>query len=133
MTRKASQARVVTATITMLYLLSIAQLAIWWQQLQWSFVDSGETHEAIFIASFFTPAWATLAGASCSAATNILADGLLVSTTFTISFRFSHLKLGKIWRCFHVWDRSLCAISLPFFFLVTETGEISFERTRGPN
>jgi hypothetical protein len=53
--------------------------------------------------------------------------------TLTLPFRFSHLKLGKIWRCFHVWDRSLLAISLPFFFLVTETGEISFERTRRLN
>ena len=133
MTRKGSQATIVTATITMLYVLSTAQLAIQWQQLQSNFVDSGETRETIFIASFNTPAWAELASYGCNAATNILADGLLVSTTFTIPFRFSHLKLGKIWRCFHVWDQSLRAISLPFFFLVAETGEISFERTRNPN
>ena len=116
----------------MLYLLSIAQLAIWWQQLQWSFVDSGATRETIFLASFITPAWATLAVDSCTAASNILADGLLVST-FTIPFRFSHLKLGKIWRCFYAWNRSLLAISLPFFLLVAETGEISFERTMSPD
>ena len=132
-TMKASQATFVTATITMLYLLSIAQLAIEWQLLQSSFVDGGETRESIFIATFFNPAWTHLAGEVCTAATNILADGLLVSTTFTISFKFSHLKLGKIWRCFYLWDRSLLAISLPFFFLVAETGEISFERTRSPN
>ena len=129
-TRKASQATVVTATITMLYLLNVAQQAIQWQQLQSSFVDSGETRETIFVATYFNPAWSILASQGCTAATNILADGLLVSTTFTIPFRFSHSKLGKIWRCFHVWDRSLLTISLPFFFLVTETGEISFERTR---
>ena len=126
-TRKGSQATIVTATITMLYLLSIAQLAIAWQQLQSNFVDSGETCETIFIY------WAELASAGFNAVTNILPDGLLVSTTFTISFRFSHLKLGKIWRCFHMWNRSLRTISLPFFFLVAETGEISFERTRNPN
>ena len=90
-TRKASQARVelVTATITMLYLLTVAQLAIQWQLLQLSFVDSGETHETIFINNIFTGslAWVTLALGSCIAATRILADGLLVSTTsFTISF-----------------------------------------------
>ena len=88
-TRKASQARVVTATITMLYLLTVAQLAIQWQLLQLSFVDSGETHETIFINNIFTGslAWVTLALDSCIAATRILADGLLVSTTsFTISF-----------------------------------------------
>ena len=45
-TKKASQARVVTATITMLYLLSIAQLAIQWQVIQSGLVD-GETREAI--------------------------------------------------------------------------------------
>ena len=132
-TRKTSHARVVTATITMLYFLSMAQLAIWWQLLQSSDVESGETRETIFIASFNTPAWAELASYGCNAATNILADGLLVSTTFTIPFTFRHLKLGKIWRCFHMWDQSLRAISLPFFFLVAETGEISFERTRNPN
>ena len=132
-TRKASQARVVTATITMLYLLSIAQLAIQWQVSQSIFVDNGETRETIFIKTFFGPVWTQLAVVGCTGATNILADGLLVSTTFTIPFRFSHLKLGKIWRCFYLWDRSLLAISLPFFFLVAETGEISFERTRSRN
>ena len=132
-TRKGSHARIVTATITMLYLLSIAQLAIAWQLSQSSFVDSGETREAIFIATLDSPVWTTLAADGCTAATNILADGLLVSTTFTIPFRFSCLKLGKMWRCFHVWDRSLLAISLPFFFLVAETGEFSFERIRNPN
>ena len=132
-TRNASQATVVTATITMLYLLNMAQLAIQWQLLQSSFVDNGETRGEIFITTFFNPAWATLASQACTAATNILADGLLVSATFTIPFRFSHLKLGKIWRCFYAWNRSLLAISLPFFFLVAETGEISFERTKSPN
>ena len=132
-TRKGSQAIVVTATITMLYLLSITQLAIQWQVLQWSFVDNGETRETIFIANYYSiPAWAQLASAVCIATTNILADGLLVSTTFAIPFRFSHLKLGKIWRCFYLWDRSLRAISLPFFFLVIEIGE-SFKRIRNPN
>ena len=132
-TRKGSQARVVTPTITMLYFLSIAELGIAWQELQSRFVDSGETRETMFIATFFSPAWAQLALESCIAVANILADGLLVGTTFFIPFKFNHLKLGKIWRCFHVWDRSLLAISLPFFFLVAETGEISFERTRSPN
>ena len=117
----------------MLYLLSIAQLAILWQQLQSGFVDSGETRETIFIATYFDTAWSILASNGLTAVTNILADGLLVSTTSTIPFRFSHLELGKIWRCFYVWDRSLLALSLPLFFLVAETGEISFERTRSPN
>ena len=116
-----------TAVITMLYLITIAQLAIEWQLLQSSFVDNGETRETIFIKNYFTPAWALLATDCCTAVTNILADGLLVSTTLTIPFRFSHLKLRKIWRCFYLWDRSLVAISLPSFFLVAETGEISFE------
>ena len=132
-TRKGSQARVVTASITMLYLLSVARLAIEWRLLQSSFVNSGETRETIFIATFVPPGWATVASDACTVVTNILADGLLVSTTFSIPFRFSHLKLGKIWRCFYVWDRSLLAISLPCFFLVAEIGEISFKRTRNPN
>ena len=130
-TRKASQATVVTATITMIYLLNVAQLAIQWQLLQSSFVDSGETRKTIFITTFFNPVWATLASQCCTAATNILADGLLASITFTIAFMFSHSKFEKIWRCFYAWDRSLLAISLPSFFLVAETGEIS--RTKSPN
>ena len=79
----------------MLYLLSIAQLAIQWQLLQSSFVDNGETRKTIFLTTFFNPVWATLASQGCTAATNILADGLLVSTTITIPFRFSHLKLER--------------------------------------
>jgi hypothetical protein len=117
----------------MLYLLNMAQLAIQWQLLQSSFVASGETRKTIFITTFFNPAWATVASQGCTAATNILADGLLVSTTFTFPFKFSRLILGKIWRCFYVWDRSILAISLLFFLLVAETGEISFERKRSPN
>ena len=88
--RKASQAAVVTATITMLYLLNMVQLAIQWQLLKSSFVDNGETRKKIFITTYLNPAWATLASQACSAAINILADGLLVSATFTIPFRFSH-------------------------------------------
>ena len=131
-TRKpGSQAKVVTATITMLYLLSIAQLAIGWQLLQSSFLDSGETRETIFITAFYKPVWVIPAlvvlSVACIGVTNILADGLLVSTTFTIPFGFGHLKFGKIWRCFYAWDRSLLAISLPSFFLVAQTGKISFE------
>ena len=95
-TRKGSQARVVTATITMLYLLSIAQLAIAWQQLQLSFVDSGETRETIYTATFNTPAWAELASIGCGGAINILADGLLVSTTFAIPFRFGLERSGDV-------------------------------------
>jgi len=83
-TRKASQATVVIATITVIYLLNIAQLAIQWQLLQSSFLDNGETREKIFITTFLNPAWATLASQGCTAATNILADGLLVRTTFTV-------------------------------------------------
>ena len=94
-TRKGSQAAVVTATITMLYLFSIAQLAIGWWLLQSNFVDNGETRETIFIATFNAPVWTTIASVACTAATNILADGLLVSTTFTIPFRFSHLSLER--------------------------------------
>ena len=124
MTRKTSQTRVVTATITVLYLLNIAQLAVTWQASQSIYVDNGETRKTIFNATLVPPAWATFGVQIVTATTNILADGLLVSTTFTMPFRFSHLKLEKIWRCYYAWGRSLFAISLPFFFLVVETGEI---------
>ena len=123
-TRRTSQTRVVTATITVLYLLNMAQLALSWQLSQSIYVDSGETRKTIFNATFFTAPWATFASQIFTATANILADGLLVSTTFTMPFRFSHLKLEKIWRCYYAWGRSLFAISLPFFFLVAETGEI---------
>ena len=104
MKKKASQATVVTATITMLYLFNMAQLAIQWQLLQSRFVDSGETRKTIFITTYFNPEWATLASQGCTtAATNILADGLLVSTTCAFPFKFSQLNLGKIWRCFYAW------------------------------
>jgi hypothetical protein len=101
--------------------------------LQFNFVDSGETRETIFVTAFNPPAWVMLMLESCISATNVLADGLLVGITFTISFRLSYLKLGKIWRCYYAWNRSLRAISLPFFFVVAETGEIPFKRTRRPD
>jgi hypothetical protein len=78
----------------------------------------------IFRATVHSPAWVTFGSQIIIAITNILADGLLVSTTFTMPFRFSHLELEKIWRCYYAWGQSLFAISLPFFFLVAETGEI---------
>jgi hypothetical protein len=102
----------------------MAQLAIQWQLSQSIYVDSGETRETIFNATFFTAAWARVASQIFTAITNICADGLLVSTTFTMPFRFSHLKLEKVWRCYYAWGQSLFAIALPFFFLVAETGEI---------
>jgi len=116
----------------MLYLLNVALLAIQWRLLQSGFVDSGETRERIFIKTF-TTRWAALASQSCTAASNIVADGLLVSAISTIFFKLGRLKLGKIWRGFYAWDRSLLAISLPLFFLVAETGENSFERSMEPN
>ena len=123
-TRKTAQTRVVTATITALYLLNMAQLALAWQLSQSIYVDNGETRETIFDATFFPAPWAGYGSQILSATSNILADGLLVSTTFTMPLTFSHLKLEKIWRCYYACGRSLFAISLPFFFLITETGEI---------
>ena len=68
----------------MLYILSIVQLAIMWQLSQTGFVNNGETRETIFAATYFNPPWAILASEGSAAVTNILADGLLVSTAFTI-------------------------------------------------
>ena len=85
--RKASQARVVIATITMLYVFNMVQLAIQWQLLKSSFVDSGDTRKTIFITTFHNPTWAVLASQACTAATNILADGLLVRNTI-LAFPF---------------------------------------------
>ena len=111
----------------------MTQLAIFWWGLHWSFVDNGGTRKTIFLATYFNPKWTSFASQVCIGTINILADGLLVSTTFTLYFKFSRLKLEKVWRCFYAWDQSLLATSFPLFFLVAETGEISFERTRSPN
>jgi ABC-type sugar transport system permease subunit len=106
-TRKTSQTRVVTGTITALYLLNMAQLALTWQVSQSIYMDSEETRKTIFNATFFTAVWVTIVMQIITAIANILADGLLVSTTFTMPFRFNHLKLEKIWRCYYAWGRSL--------------------------
>lgn len=70
---------VVICTITSLYLLNVAQLAIQWELLKLSFVNNDQTGESVFITTFLNPGWATLASEICTFVTNILADGLLVS------------------------------------------------------
>uniref|UniRef100_A0A8H7XTL6 Uncharacterized protein n=1 Tax=Psilocybe cubensis TaxID=181762 RepID=A0A8H7XTL6_PSICU len=74
-----------------------------WYSLNWTFVDNGETRETMFIASVQAPVWTFIIYVMLQFSLPIVADSLL------------------IWRCFHIWGRSLRIISLPLFFLLSET------------
>ncbi|KDR70501.1 hypothetical protein GALMADRAFT_144774 [Galerina marginata CBS 339.88] len=98
------QQRMVVATITALYSLSVLQLGLQWYILKWAFVTNGATRADIFIATLATPGWFDVLVIVCQELIVILADLLL------------------IWRCFFVWNRSLKVILLPAFLLVAEIG-----------
>ncbi|PPQ85710.1 hypothetical protein CVT25_002478 [Psilocybe cyanescens] len=105
-TKKAAQRWGVVTTITILYLLCLAQLAIQWYALQWEFIVNGETRQDIYLSILENPEALVLASFVTSYSVIIVADGLL------------------IWRCFHVWNRSLRVIAFPLFLFIAETGMI---------
>jgi len=115
-TRKTSHTRVVTATITMIYLLNTGQLALEWRLLQSAFVDSGETRNTIYIASRSSD-WVGFASQICTAATSVLVDGLLVGIHFDHPFQVQSLKAWKDLEMFlcleSVTSRHLFTIFLP--------------------
>ncbi|PPQ80378.1 hypothetical protein CVT25_003596 [Psilocybe cyanescens] len=102
LTRRAAQRSVIVLTITTIYLLSVVQLGLQWYFLVWSFINHGDTKESIFISSLSVPQPLAMASVVVTFVTITLSDGLL------------------IWRCFHVWNRSLSVISLSLFLALAE-------------
>ncbi|PPQ75477.1 hypothetical protein CVT26_015960 [Gymnopilus dilepis] len=100
--QKSSQHGFVLPTISLLYLLYVAELSITWYQTQQAFVDNGDTRETVFTAAFFSTNWVTFVDDVIFFLMAGLADGLM------------------IWRCFVVWNGSLRVVLLPLFFMFCE-------------
>lgn len=78
-TRNASQRRLIVATITAIYVLSVVQLGFQWWGLNWEFITNGDSRDTVFFALVVTPTWFSALGFLCTLLVLILADGLLVS------------------------------------------------------
>jgi len=78
-TRRATKGRIVVTTMTLLYLLGIAQLGIQWYVCCWNFLGNGDTRETVFVSLFRVPVRTHLAIIIASFSMCILADGLLAS------------------------------------------------------
>ncbi|KDR81297.1 hypothetical protein GALMADRAFT_136314 [Galerina marginata CBS 339.88] len=102
--RKVSQGRIVVFAITLLYILNMGSFAFAWWFSVWSFVDNGQTREAAFSSMFNLPRGAHIASGILAFSELLVSDGLLV------------------WRCFHVWNRSLRVILLPLLLVAAEFG-----------
>jgi len=112
--RKLEHSFIVIFTITMLCVLTIADMGLQWYLLSFAFVDNGDSRDDIFRTYFSEIGrvfWLGIASNICSYSTVVLADILL------------------IWRCFHIWGRSFRVISLPLFFLLAETAMFLFIMT----
>ena len=79
MAGRVTRKKIVVITITLLYILGIAQLGIQWYVCCWSFVENGNTRESVFVSLFGIPVWIRLGINIASFSMCILADGLLVS------------------------------------------------------
>lgn len=80
--RKLEHSNIVIFTITMLFILSIANLGIQWYLAQWAFADNGDSRDDIFITYYGELGrafWLILANDICAYITTVLADVLLVS------------------------------------------------------
>lgn len=77
-TRKAAQRWGIIITITTLYLVCLAQLAIQWYALQWEFITNGQTRQDSYLAILENPEALVLASFVTSYSVVVIADGLLV-------------------------------------------------------
>ncbi|KDR71341.1 hypothetical protein GALMADRAFT_144028 [Galerina marginata CBS 339.88] len=102
LTSRAAQHRIVLATITALYLLTMIQFGLQWYNLNRQVVQNGDTRDTIFGSLFAAPAWYLIVGDISSFSMYVLTDGLL------------------IWRAFHLWGRSLRVMAIPLFLLASE-------------
>ncbi|KDR68094.1 hypothetical protein GALMADRAFT_146582 [Galerina marginata CBS 339.88] len=103
-TGRVKQSKIVVITMTLLYMLGIAQLGIQWYVCCWNFVGNGNTRETVFVSLYDAPVWTRLAINITSFSMCIIADGLL------------------IWRCFYVWNRSKRVISFLVLLFISEIG-----------
>ncbi|PPQ87685.1 hypothetical protein CVT25_011452 [Psilocybe cyanescens] len=109
LSRKArnSSRNIVTCTISILYLLCICECAVQWRMLQISFIDKGNTRASIFESITVGPGEPVtlyIVGNIFFFAVFIVADALL------------------IWRCYHIWGRSLRIVMVLLLFLFLESG-----------
>ncbi|KAH9478160.1 hypothetical protein JR316_0008613 [Psilocybe cubensis] len=98
--------RIVSVSISALYLLCLIDLFLNWYFLNWAFIEHGKTQDSVFRAAvgLGAPIWLQILNEVLLNLLLVCADALL------------------IWRCFHVWGRSWKIISVPLLFLFAETG-----------
>ncbi|PPQ81325.1 hypothetical protein CVT25_015081 [Psilocybe cyanescens] len=104
LTRKRSPGKVVISSISLLYALGIIEYSFEWTFMEWFFLENGDTRVSIFKALLVLPRWLHVMNNIFAFIMLTLADGLL------------------IWRCFHVWNRSIRVIFLPLFLFFGEIG-----------
>ncbi|KAH9478010.1 hypothetical protein JR316_0010244 [Psilocybe cubensis] len=103
-TSKISRGRVVMSAITMLYVFAVVGLGFNWALLQWYFLKNGDTRQTVFASLYTVPRWILSVKNMFVFGMLLISDGL------------------KIWRCFHVWNRSYRTILLPFMLYIGELG-----------
>jgi len=103
-TRKTNQRRTILSTITALYLLGTFQFGLEWYMMDREFVKYGDTRDTVYHAYLNMPAWVAFMLDFCPLFSIVLADGLLM------------------WRCFHVWNRSIRVMALPSLLMFAEIG-----------
>ncbi|KAF8873373.1 hypothetical protein CPB84DRAFT_645904 [Gymnopilus junonius] len=102
MTRRASQRFLVAGSMSVMWILASTLLGSIWFGMNWCIVLHGDTREDI--ARCAPPSWIILLQDLTEFLIVIVADGLLV------------------WRCFHVWNRSLWITAFPIFLTLVEIG-----------
>ncbi|PPQ82444.1 hypothetical protein CVT25_007242, partial [Psilocybe cyanescens] len=99
--------RIVLSAISVLYFLCFSEFIIDWYYINWTIVTNGNMRESIFLGTVgYGLEWTWVLNDFLQNSLLIISDGLL------------------IWRCYHVWGQSFCAILAPFILLVAELGLI---------
>ncbi|KAH9480014.1 hypothetical protein JR316_0006611 [Psilocybe cubensis] len=97
--------RVVLSAISALYILAVLDFVLEWYFLNVTLMVHGDTREDIFRATLMdVPLWLAIIFECIQDFMLVISDGLL------------------IWRCYHVWGRSLKVIALPSLLWLAEIG-----------
>ncbi|PPQ85449.1 hypothetical protein CVT25_006286 [Psilocybe cyanescens] len=96
--------RIVLSAISTLHLLCLSQFILEWYSIDMNVVVNGDTRETIFVSTMEGgPPWAWVFSVFLTYSSIVVSDGLL------------------IWRCYHIWGRSLRIILVPVALFVAES------------
>uniref|UniRef100_A0A8H7XJ07 Uncharacterized protein n=1 Tax=Psilocybe cubensis TaxID=181762 RepID=A0A8H7XJ07_PSICU len=94
--------RMVQSTLTVLYILCLGDILVDWYYLDWTIVALGDTRYSMFLSSLDAPIRV------------VIPIDLFFNATFVVS------DWVLIWRCYHVWGRSVRIVAALFLFLLAE-------------